>query len=137
MTYATAGALQAALYQHLSADTDLAALVGSAIYDAVPSGPAPALYVLIGEEQVRSRGDASGGAALHQITISLFSGAAGFAPAKAAAAAVCDALQDAALVLARGRLTGLWFERAQARRVTGSGPQRRIDLRFRARTEDD
>jgi hypothetical protein len=50
---------------------------------------------------------------------------------------VCDALEGAALTLDRGRLVGLWFERASARRTGTGGAIRQIDLRFRARVEDD
>jgi hypothetical protein len=39
-------------------------------------------------------------------------------------------------VLDRGRLIGMWFDRARARRV-GAKDQRRIDLRFSARVQDD
>ena len=56
--------------------------------------------------------------------------------AKAVAAAISDTLVDADLTLSRGRLVGLWFERATARRSGTAGSARRIDLRFRARVED-
>ena len=52
-----------------------------------------------------------------------------------AVAAVSDALTGATLVLGRGRLVGLWFLKARARRVE-KADARRIDLTFRARTED-
>ena len=45
MSYAVSGALQAAVFAALSGDAALAALVGSAIYDAVPAGTVPDLYV--------------------------------------------------------------------------------------------
>jgi hypothetical protein len=61
--------------------------------------------------------------------------AAGFSSAKAAAAAVSDALIDTALPLARGRLVSLRFLRAQARRRE-PGDGREITLTFRARVED-
>ena len=57
--------------------------------------------------------------------------------AKTLAGAVCDALEGAALSLDRGHLVGLWFERASARRTGTGGAIRQIDLRFRARVEDD
>ncbi|WP_405117476.1 hypothetical protein [Phaeobacter sp. BS23] len=38
------------------------------------------------------------------------------------------------LALSRGRLVGLWFERANASRTTSGG--RQIRLRFAARLED-
>ena len=76
------------------------------------------------------------GAAL-VVVVSVLSGAdlgAGFAAVKAAAVAVADALDQAPLALSRGRLTGLWFQRARARRVE-NGAARRVDLTFRARID--
>jgi hypothetical protein len=66
--------------------------------------------------------------------VSVVSSAAGFQAAKAVAVAVSDSLVDAELVLARGRLVGLRFVRAVARRLD-EGRARRIDLTFRARVE--
>ncbi|MDF0600940.1 DUF3168 domain-containing protein [Psychromarinibacter sp. C21-152] len=136
MSYGVASALQAAVYQHLQADAALAALVGDAIFDAAPAGEVPALYVALGPEDVRAAGDATGAGARHDFTVSVVSGAAGFHAAKAAAAAVSDALVDAGLTLARGRLVRLGFLKARARRAE-NGTQRQIDLRFRARVEAD
>jgi len=138
MSYAMAGALQAAVYQHLLSDAGVAALVGTDIYDALPVGESqPSTYVSLGEEEVRDRSDQSGGGAEHRFRVSVVTDAAGFAAAKTLAAAICDALAGADLTLARGRLVGLWFERATARRSGKADRLRRIDLRFRARLEDD
>jgi len=137
MSYAMAGALQAAIYQLLAADTALAALVGGAIYDGLPAGALPETYVSLGPEAARDRSDREGAGALHRVTISVVSEAQGFATAKAVAAAICDALEDAAPALSRGRVVGIWFERARALRTGSAGQARRIDLNFRARVEDD
>jgi len=136
MSYAVAAALQAAIYERLAADATLAEVVGGAVYDAVPQGKLPQIYVSLGPEDVRDASDKTGSGALHRFTISIVSQEAGFASAKTAAAAVSDALTSAALSLSRGRLVGLWFDRAKARRV-GVKDERRIDLRFWARVEDD
>lgn len=136
MTYAVAGALQAAVYQSLSTDPAVVALVGSAVFDEVPTGKVPQTYVSLGPEEVRERSDADAAGALHLFTVSVISEASGFATAKAVAGAISDALTNSALSLARGRLVGLWFERASARRSGKAGRVRRIDLRFRARIED-
>lgn len=136
MTYGLAAALQAAVWQRLSTDVALGALVGGAVYDALPAGILPPLYVAIGPETARDRSDKTGHGAEHEFTVAVVTDAAGFAMAKAAAAAVSDALVDADLTLARGRLIGLTFRRAIAQRV-GSGDQRQITLTFRARVEDD
>ena len=117
MSYAVAGALQAAVYQQLRAD---AVLAGT--------------YVSLGPEDVADASDKTGAGALHDFVISVITDAAGFATAKAAAAAVSDALLGADLALSRGRLVGLWFLRAKARRVE-KADARRIDLVFRARVE--
>jgi hypothetical protein len=49
---------------------------------------------------------------------------------------VSDSLQSAPLSLSRGRVVGLWFLRAAARRAD-KGALRRVDLTFRARVEDN
>jgi Protein of unknown function (DUF3168) len=135
LTYAISAALQAAVYQKLFADPALASVVGSGIHDVVPSGPVPDTYVTLGPEQVLDRSDKSGFGALHRFTVSVVTDAAGFSRAKIVGAAVCDALNDADLVLSRGRLVALRFDRATARRI-GTGSTRQIDLRFSARVED-
>lgn len=135
MSYGVAAALQAAIYQRLMADTALDALVGDAIYDAVPPGVIGGTYVSIGPEVVRDASSKTERGALHEFSVSIITDAAGFQGAKAVAAAVSDTLVDAPLILSRGRLVGLWFLRALARRVEDADV-RRIDLFFRARVED-
>lgn len=136
MSYGVAAALQAAVYEALSGDAALVALVGDAVFDAPPAGPLPGTYVTLGPELTRDRSDQTGHGALHRITVSVVTDGAGFQAAKDVAAAVSDVLVDADLPLARGRLIYLNFERALARRE-GSGARRRIDLWFRARVQDD
>ena len=82
MSYAASGPLQAAVYQALAADADLTALVGAAIYDAVPPGTLPPLYVTLGQELVRDRSDKTGDGAEHEFTVSVVTQTAGFAAAK-------------------------------------------------------
>ena len=136
MSYGVSAALQAAIYQHLTADPALTALVGTAVYDALPAGGLPALYVILGPEDVRDASDQTSGGALHEFTVSVVTQSAGFAPAKAAAAAVSDCLVDADLSLDRGHLVALNFHKAKAARV-GTGDVRQINLIFRARVADD
>lgn len=135
MSYAMSAALQAAIYQRLLADAALSALVGTNVFDAAPKGKMPGLFVVLGAEKVRDASDATSTGAWHDLTVAVVTDAAGFQNAKEAAAAVSDALHDAALVLSRGRLVSLRFLQAQAGRE--SGAKRRIDLTFRARVEDD
>lgn len=136
MSYAISAALQAAVFQTLSNDAGVAAQVGTAIYDALPGGSLPALYIVLGTEQVRDASDKTGRGALHDFTVSVVTEAAGFSSAKLAAAAVSDALVDAPLVLTRGTLVSLNFTKAKAARV-GTGDMRQINLIFRARVADD
>ena len=135
MSYQLAAALQAALYQHLLADPALDALIGDALYDAIPPATPPGTYVLIGPEEARDASDKTGHGAEHRLTISVVSNTTGFLVAKEVAARICDLLDAPTLALSRGRLVGLWFERAEARKLAGDSI-RRIDLRFRARLED-
>ncbi|MFN3936645.1 MAG: DUF3168 domain-containing protein [Gemmobacter sp.] len=131
MSYGASAALQAAIYQRLTAT---AALDGVPVHDALPPGTAPETYVLIGPEEASDASDRTGGGAEHRFAVAVVSRAAGFADAKALAVAVSDALTGAELVLSRGRLVGLWFLKAKAQRLEG-GALRRIDLTFRARVE--
>lgn len=135
MSYVLAAPLQAAVYQALSDDVDLGTLVGSAIYDAIPSGTLPSLYISLGPETVQDASDKTGNGAVHQFTVSVVTETPGFTAAKHAASAISEVLHDADLTLSRGRLVSLMFERAVAGRIDG-GSGRKIDLRFRARVEE-
>lgn len=137
MSYGMGAALQAAVYQELLADAGVTALVGTAIYDALPAGTLPATYVTLGPEDARDRSDQTGAGAEHRFTVTVTTTASGFAGAKDVAAAICDALIDADLTLSRGLLVGLWFDRAVAERSGSGGTVRTITLRFRARVEDN
>lgn len=130
MSYGVAAALQAAIYARLVAE-----LPGVAVHDALPAGAGLGSFVILGPEEVLDASDATGGGAEHRFVVSVVSDAAGFLQAKEIAVAVSDALVDAPLSLARGRLVGLRFLKAQAKRVD-QGQARRIDLRFAARVED-
>ncbi len=136
MSYAMAAALQSALYDRLSTDPGVTALVGGAIYDALPTGALPETYVILGAEDARDRSTGTSSGAEHLTTVSVVTEMAGFSAAKAVAVAISDALEGANLTLGRGRLVGLWFLRARARRTGSAGRLRRIDLKFRARVED-
>ncbi|MGP3696018.1 DUF3168 domain-containing protein [Rhodobacter sp. NSM] len=132
MSYGGAAALQAALFQRLATWPELS---GVPLHDAVPQAGGRGTWVLIGPEDVRDASDGTGGGTEHRFTVSVISEAAGFLGAKRIAGTISDALVDAPLELARGRLVGLRFLRAAARRL-GSGSARRIDMTFRARIED-
>lgn len=135
MSYALSGPLQSAIFAHLQADTALELLVGDNIFDALPSGNLPPVYVALGPETAKEAGDGSDNGAWHSFVVSVVCQIAGFLTAKQTAGAISDALHEAALDLSRGRLVGLWFVKANATRETGD--IRRIDLTFRARVEDN
>lgn len=135
MSYASAAALQAAIYQLLAGDAALAALVDG-VHDAAPPGTPQGTYVLIGEDEALERGDATGPGAEHRLTVAVVSDAAGFQAAKLAGARISDLLAGAQPALSRGRVVAIWFHDARARRLNG-GTIRRIDLRFRVRIEGE
>lgn len=137
MSYGASAALQAAVWQKLRTSPALTQLVGDAVFDAMPVSAPAGVHVALGPEEVRDAGDATAAGSRHDFTVSVLSGAddgAGFGAVKAAAAAVADALDQGQLALSRGRLAGLWFLRAVARR-SASGAARQVDLTFRARID--
>ncbi len=134
MSWLASAALQGAVYQRLRGDAALAAMVGDAIYDAMPVDAPGGVYVSLGPEDVRDAGDATGRGSRHDFMVSVLSGtdrSVGFGPVKAAAAAVTGALERDGMVLEHGHLVGMWFLRARGRRVE-NGAARRVDLTFRA-----
>ncbi len=135
MSYAVSAALQGAIYDALTGAVAVTDLVGTHIYDAMPSGTVPSLYISIGAETVRAANDKTGTGALHDVRIAVVTDVQGFAAAKEVAAAISDVLHDADLALARGRLIYLNFDRAVADR-SDAGAGRTIALRFKARVED-
>jgi hypothetical protein len=132
MSYGSAMALQEAVYAALQGDAVVAGLSGGAVFDAVPPGAVPGLYVSLGPERVRPRSDKTGHGAVHEFSVVVVSDGAGFATAKTLAVAVSDALDQAPLTLSRGSLVSLDFRRARAKR---SGDAREIELWFRARID--
>ncbi len=129
MSYSATAALQTAVYGALSADVTVSSLTDGAIYDALPPGAVPDVYVRLGPEVVRDASDKTGTGARHDFPVTVVSEAAGYHLAKQIAAAISDALVDADLPLARGALVALTFLRARARRVQD---KREIEVWFRA-----
>ena len=134
MSYATSAALQAAIFTALQSDAAVSEATGGHIYDALPSGSLPPIYVLIGAEEARDRSDQGEAAALYLMTLSVISDSAGFTAVKTAAGAICDALLAAPLPMTRGAVTGRWFDRALARGLKSGG--REVTLRFRLHVDD-
>jgi len=136
MSYGAAAALQTAIYGLLEADPAVQGMAAGRIFDAAPVGEIPPLYVMLGPEDVRDRGEMSGHMARHEFTVSVIADQGGFLTAKTLAAAISDVLVDARPPLSRGRVVRMDFRRASARRA-GRGTRRRIDLRFSAVVADD
>lgn len=139
MTYALSWPLQQAVYQLLSADAGVAALVGTRIYDAPLPPDAEAepdgLYVTIGDERVEDWSTATDRGAAHTLTIAVHAPRRGFAEAKQAAGAISDALLGGTLALSRGRAVLVRFAGARTRREENDA-LRRIEMRFRVTLED-
>jgi hypothetical protein len=135
MSYASGAAVQAAVFQLLAGDAELAELVDG-IHDAAPPGTPQGTYLILGEEEALDRGDGTGPGAEHRLTVSVVSDASGFLVAKQAAGRVSEVLTCAEPALASGRVVAIWFQDLRARRLEG-GTLRRIDLRFRVRVEGE
>jgi len=95
MSYGVSAALQEAVYQHLSADAGVVAEVGANVFDALPSGTLPSLYVILGPEVVKDQSDKTGAGALHEIVVSVVTDVAGFSQAKTAATPIFNPLRSA------------------------------------------
>lgn len=136
MSFAASAALQEAVYSELRGDAGISATVGNNIFDALPAGELPETYISIGPELVRDRSDVTGAGSEHSFEVAIVTQSSGFAAAKTLAGLVEARLTSATMALAQGRLVGLWFDRATARRSGKAGRIRRIDLRFRARIDN-
>lgn len=137
MTYALAWALQQGLYTRLLGDAGVAAHVADRIYDAAPpeTGAATELYLTLGDDKAKDWSTGTAPGAEHEVRIAVTAPRAGFAEAKEAAAAVCDALLGADIPLSRGHLICLAFQGAETQRLEDDA-LRRILLSFRALVED-
>ena len=139
MTYALSWPLQEGMFQLLSTDAAVTALVDGRVYDAPPSLEAEAdpdgIYVTIGDESARDWSTATDHGAAHLLTIAVHAPRRGFAEAKQAAAAISDAMLGGAIALTRGRVILVRFVDARTRRREGDA-LRRIEMRFRVTVED-
>jgi len=137
MSYAMSAALQVAVFNALSTNAALGALV-EGIYDAPPdsTGTVPVgSYITLGDEEAKDRSSASHKGTTLDFEVNIHSDFAGFSAAKAIAAEVVDTLAWADLGLTRGRLVVLRFLKSRTRR--GAAPEtRRIALVFRAILDD-
>lgn len=134
MTLGHLAALHRAIYAILANDTDISAIIGGHIYDALPAGPLPEVFISLGAEVMTDRSDKTGGGSEHEFVISVITTQPGFLRAKDVAAAIGRALLEDAPAFGDLPVVYLNFTRADARRDTDT-QTRRIDLRFRARID--
>ena len=129
-----ASALQKAIFERLSSDAALTALVGpGGITDRRLSQPAAPLLVIAGIDSV-DHSTASEPGEQHTVLLEAWSEAAGHKTVQAIAAAVRAALHDAALTLDGHHLVFLLHLDTQLRR-DGKSRFHRAEMRFRAVTE--
>jgi len=124
--------LQRAMYDRLSTDPAIVAAIGGHVYDALPAGQLPDLFISLGVESFVDRSDKTGSASQHDTTVAVIASQPGFLAAKELAADVAFALGEDPLQLAHDQTSTLEFLRAEARRDTDS-QTRRIDMVFRVR----
>lgn len=126
--------LQKAVFQTLSVNGALTALLGGArIYNDVPRGAALP-YVTLGESTVRDWSTGSDAGHEHLLSIQVWSRANGEREVHQILAAVEAALDDAALTVAGARLVNLRHEFSEIRRDADGETSRGL-MRLRAVTE--
>lgn len=75
MSYGATCDLQGAVWQALRNDATLSALVGDAIFDAMPVDPPSGPYLALGVEDVTDAGDVTARGARHDFVVSVIEGA--------------------------------------------------------------
>ena len=128
-------ALQTAIYTVLTNDAVVTNILGSAIYDAIPTGALPALFAHLGEDVVLDRSDKTHFLRYHDVTITVVTSDPGFLSAKNAASAICNALASTPVVVDTANLIRLQFRTARALRDE-NGSARKILLNFRAAIDE-
>ena len=126
-------ALQAAVLDHLRADSALDAILSERIYDEPPASPLYP-YVTLGRSETRPWGGIDGEGVEHALTLTCVSRFGGAEEAKAVVAALRAALHGAALTLTDHRLVNLRATYADVFRATDWRSTYGV-LRVRAVTE--
>ena len=129
-----AAALRAAIYDALTADAALGALLGGPkVYDEPPrSVTFP--YVTVGEARVTDFSTGSEPGEEHQLTLHAWSRQGGHREAHLISGALLQALDDAPLALAEHHPVNLRFATADVRREADGRTYHAL-VRFRAMTE--
>ncbi len=142
MTAALSWPLHRAIFARLSSFPALTSALGGPgrIFDAPPHADRPGAprppYLVMGDETTEVWDAQGHSGALHRLSFEIWSRGRGFSEAKSILSALCDALDDPPLTLARGRLIHLRFENSETQREE-QGETRRIRAVFSARVEDD
>ena len=142
MTASLSWALHKAIFTRLSSFPALTLALGGSgrIFDSPPHADRPGAvkppYLVMGDETVEVWDAQGHSGAVHRLSFEIWSRARGYAEAKSALEALCDALDDPSLSLSRGRLIHVRFESAETLREE-QGELRRIRAHFTARVEDD
>lgn len=133
MPISSAWSLQQAIHQHLSADTDLNALLAGRIYDHVPRD---ATYPVLtfGQSIARDWATGSEDGEEHVVTLHVWSDGGSRRQAHDIMSAVRRALNAAALTLTDHRLVNIRHEFSEARPETDREAYHGI-VRYRAVTE--
>ena len=127
-------ALRAAIHTTLSADAQLATLLGGPkIYDEAPRGVLVP-YVTFGDLQSRDWSTGDGDGVEHFVILNAWSGQTGAREALAIAGRIRELLHDQPLALSGYALVNLRFTQLDTRRET-NGRFTRASPRFRAVTE--
>ena len=133
MTLDASWELQKAIHASLVADAALSGLVGARVFDRPPQDAAFP-FVTLGDTEVVPDGAGSGGGAIHQIILSVWSRAPGRRETKDIMSTVDEVLQDATLPMTGHALVNLQLQRASVVYVA-EAEALRGRLVFRAYTE--
>ena len=139
MSYGMSAALQAAIFQTPAGRcARWRRWSAAAIYDVVPAGQVPGTYVSLGPEDVRDRSDKTGRGCGPSISRSAWSPTRrGSSSAKTVAGGDSDALDGRTPPLVTRAAGHASVSAGPARSGSARRENRRIDLTFRARVEDD
>ena len=130
---AASWALQQAIFATLAASSEVQDAVGARIFDAVPRGSAFP-YIVVGDDKESDWSTATEPGTAHELTIHIWSRAAGRRETRLAAEAVIEALNGAALTLDGQALIDLRYLESQSSRES-DGETVHAQLRFKALLE--
>ncbi len=125
--------LKAAIRSHLSADADVVALIGTAVFEVPPRGAEPP-YLVLGDALSRDVDAVGGEGSEHELDLLVVTSERGSAAALLLASAVETALQSTLPALDGHHLVSLEIRRTATRHDAATSLTRAM-LRLRAFTE--